>query len=49
MEQENHYEASVHLSYSDLAVDNPSNPFVIWLLIKKSKTDQGQRGAIRFT
>ena len=45
MEQENHYDASIHLSYSDLAVDNPPNPSVISMLIKKFKTDQGQRGA----
>ena len=45
MERENHCDASVHLSYSDLAVDNPVNPSVISILIKKSKTDQGRRGA----
>ena len=37
MEQENHYNPSLHLSYSDLAVDNPSDPLVISMLIKKSK------------
>ena len=45
VERENHCDASVHLSYSDLAVDNPANPSVISMLIKKSKTDQGRRGA----
>ena len=29
----------------DLGVDNPANPSVISMLIKKSKTDQGQREA----
>ena len=42
--KENHYDASIHSSYSDLAVDNPTNPSVILMLIKKSKTNQGQRG-----
>ena len=45
VEQESHYNPSIHLSYSDLAVDNPSDPGVISMLIKKSKTDQGRRGA----
>ena len=45
VEQESHYDPSIHLSYSDLAVDNPSDPGVISMLIKKSKTDQGRRGA----
>ena len=45
VEQENHYDASIHLSYSDLAVDDPANPSVISMLIKKSKTVQGRRGA----
>ena len=45
MEQENRYDASIHLSYNDLAVDDPANPSVISMLIKKSKTDQGRRGA----
>ena len=45
VEQENHYDPSRYLSYSDLAVDNPSNPLVMSMLIKKSKTDQGRKGA----
>ena len=45
VERENYYDASIHRSYSDLAVDDPANPSVISMLIKKSKTDQGQREA----
>ena len=45
MEHENQYDPSIHLSYGDLAVDNPSNPTAISRLIKKSKTDQGRKGA----
>ena len=45
VEQENHYDPSIHLSYSDLAVDNPSDPGVTSMLIKKSKIDQGRRRA----
>ena len=45
VERENYYDASMHRSYIDLAVDNPANPSVISMLIKKSKTDQGQREA----
>ena len=33
------------LPYSDLAVDIPSNPSLISMLNKKSKTDQGRKGA----
>ena len=45
MEHENQYDPSIHLSYGDLAVDNPSDPTAISMLIKKSKTDQGRKGA----
>ena len=45
VERENLYDPSCHLSYSDLAVDNPSNPSILSMLIKKSKTDQGRKGA----
>ena len=31
--------------YGDLAVDNPSDPMAISMLIKKSKTDQGWKCA----
>ena len=44
-EQENHFDPSRHLSYSDLAVDNPSDPAIISILIKKSKCDQTGKGA----
>ena len=39
VERENLYDPSCHLSYSDLAVDNPSNLSIISMLIKKSKTE----------
>ena len=45
VERENLYDPSCHLSYSDVAVDNPSNPSILSMLIKKSKTDQGRKGA----
>ena len=45
VEWENYYDASMHRSYIDLAVDNPANPSAISMLIKKSKTDQAQREA----
>ena len=45
VERENLHDPSCHLSYSDLAVDNPSNPSIFSMLIKKSKTDQGRKGA----
>ena len=41
MEQKSDYDASIHLSYSDLEVDNPANPSMISMLIKKSKIDEG--------
>ena len=44
VEQKNLYDSSCHLSYSDLTVNNPSDPSIISLLIKKSKTDQGRKG-----
>ena len=47
MEQENHYDASIHLSYSDLAVDDPANPSVISRLIKKPKTVHCSCGWLR--
>ena len=37
VEHENQYDASIHLSYGDLAVDNPSDPAAISMLIKKIK------------
>ena len=36
--------ADIHLSLSDIAVDNVESPKVISLNIKRSKTDQGAVG-----
>jgi len=33
------YDSSVHLSLDDVALDSRSNPTIIWLMIKQSKTD----------
>ena len=44
MEKEDGYDPTAHLSYGDLAVDNPTAPTVISIMIKKSKTDQGRKG-----
>ena len=44
MEKEDRYDPTAHLSYGDLAVDNPTAPTVISIMIKKSKTDQGRKG-----
>ena len=44
VKRENLYDPSCYLSYSDLAVDMPSNPSILSMLIKKSKTDQGRKG-----
>ena len=38
------YDPSVHLSYSDIAVDDCDNPSIIVVDIKKSKTDSFRRG-----
>ena len=38
------YDSSVHLSIADLAVDCRSNPTLIWLRIKQSKTDPFRTG-----
>ena len=40
VEDENKYDPSVHLSFSDVAVDNAESPNMISLNIKRSKTDQ---------
>ena len=37
VERENLYDPACHLSYSDLAVDNPSNLSIISMLIKNQK------------
>ena len=44
VEDENKYGLSVHLSFSDVAVDNAESPNMISLNIKRSKTDQGALG-----
>ena len=44
VEDENKYDSSVHLSFSEVAVDNAESPNMISLNIKHSKTDQGAVG-----
>ena len=44
VENETKYDPSIHLSFSDIAVDNSESPNVISLNIKRSKTDQGAVG-----
>ena len=38
------YDPTVHLSQSDIAVDNPAAPMVIQVAIKQSKMDPFRRG-----
>ena len=38
------YDPQSHLSFSDLAVDQPSAPSMMSILLKHSKTDQGRKG-----
>ena len=38
------YDPSVHLNLSDLALDNHSNPTMVQLRIKQSKTDPFRQG-----
>ena len=38
------YDPSVHLNYNDISVDNPSNPSIIQVRIKASKTDPFRNG-----
>ena len=38
------YDASVHLSLGDIAVDNPASPTMVRLSIKQSKTDPFRQG-----
>ena len=42
------YNPSVHLSLSDIAVDNPERPAVLRLTIKQSKTDPFRKGVDLF-
>ena len=44
VERESAYDPDCHLSYRDLAVDNPIAPTIISLLLRRSKTDQVQKG-----
>ena len=44
METEGQYDPNTHLSFSDVATNNPSDPTVISLNIKLSKMDQGRVG-----
>jgi len=39
------YDNTVHLSVGDVALDSRSNPTIVWLLIKQSKTDPFRMGA----
>ena len=38
------YDAGAHLNFADVAIDNPSNPSILRLRLKASKTDPFQRG-----
>ena len=38
------FDAQLHLSVLDLAVDNPINPTVLQIYLKRSKTDQFHKG-----
>ena len=42
------YKSAVHLSRSDIAVDNPSAPTVMCVSIKQSKTDPFHKGVYLF-
>jgi len=33
------YDVGAHLNFSDVAIDNPKDPSLLWLRIKASKTD----------
>ena len=44
MEAEGQYDPNTHLLFDDVAVDNATNPTIISLNIKHSKTDQGRVG-----
>ena len=39
------YDSSRHLSLGDVALDSRTNPTIIWLTIKQSKTDPFRKGA----
>jgi len=39
------YNPNIHLSYSDVAIDDTTTPLIVSLFIKRSKTDQERVGA----
>ena len=41
---ENSYDPSIHLSYGDIASDNPKCPSMLSINLKHSKTDQERKG-----
>ena len=41
---ENSYDPNVHLSYGDIATDNPKSPSMLSIKLKHSKTDQERKG-----
>ena len=41
VEKEDEYDPTAHLSYGDLAIDNPTAPTAISIMIKKSKGRKG--------
>lgn len=42
------FDPTVHLSYKDIAVDNPSSPSIVQVTIKQSKTDPFRKGISLF-
>ena len=42
------YDAAVHLSLSDISVDNPTSPGVLCVRLKASKTDPFRKGISLF-
>ena len=38
------YDPAVHLSYGDIAVDNPASPSILQVMIKQTKTDPFRKG-----
>ena len=45
VEEGSQYDPDVHLSFSNVAVDDPSSSSVISLHIKRSKTDQARKAS----
>jgi hypothetical protein len=42
------FDPTIHLSWGDVAVDNPTNPTAIRVLLKRSKCDQFGKGVSVF-